>query len=177
MLGKLNGIGVTDHVVEQHDATHPGQLHATGEDREACGIHRYLGADLDFLLRLGLPRIVEPAVGPMAVRTEDHGTFAVLEAVGQGGTIGPEEGPGDEVTREGFKDDTLHLITAPIDRAVNHRIERRSFGKRPKGRRRLGSATRCPRAGIPLRNISDLVEGELAVERERGRGGCRRREG
>ena len=74
----LHAVGIAHHVVVKHDAAHAGQLHAARLQRIAAADFKPLGAVDDLLARDSSPASVEPAVGPMAMRTEHARQLAAL---------------------------------------------------------------------------------------------------
>ena len=57
---ELHVVGVADHVVEQHDATHPGQGGASGHFGETTGVRKFLGAGFDLLENSFFTQILKP---------------------------------------------------------------------------------------------------------------------
>ncbi len=66
----LRAVGISDHVVVEHDAPHPSELHAAGLDRIAARFFEPLPAVGDLPSHLFLTVVVKATLGPVPVRTQ-----------------------------------------------------------------------------------------------------------
>ena len=112
------------HVVMEDDAAHPRQLDAASLKRIAGAGHVRFGFNFYLFCRNRLAGVVETAVLPMAVRTEDGGQFAGL-------ALGPIEVAADVMAWHTGKKDLFDCVIIAFDFAVDYWIERRFHGHRP----------------------------------------------
>ena len=112
---QLNAIGVSDHVVMEHDAAHAGQLHAASLRRIAARGVETLGARDQLLLQLLFAGIVETPIGPVTVRAKHAGqlSWPPLRTV---------KVARDKMAGKALQEDLLHGVLTAIDRAVDHGV-------------------------------------------------------
>ena len=158
-LGRnLHAVGVAQHVVMKHHAAHAGQLHAAGLQRRTAALLEPLFAAHDLLANFLRSGIVEPAVGPMAVRAE-HGRQPA------GLPLGPIQIAGHEMTREALRNRPSRPCSRrdrcrPCTTASAASAWAWATGRWP---RAICRRTRSARCGPGLGGRTGL-EGEIAVE-------------
>ena len=81
MFRQLDRIGVTNHVVNQHNTPHSGEMHATGDNgimsrrlKPLCSNGQFAAHALD---AAALFLVKETAVRPVPMGTEHAGTLTV----------------------------------------------------------------------------------------------------
>ena len=118
LLRDLLAVGVANHVVVEHDATHASQLHAARLQRAAAAVRKSLGTLHDLLLDFLRSAIVEPPVRPVAVWAQYAGALVRLP-------LGPKQAAGDEEPRHALEVDLFDRVVTFIQATVDDRIERR----------------------------------------------------
>ena len=110
----LHAVGIAHHVVAEHDAAHPRQLHANGLQRIRAANLESFAPFGDQLARGVEPGVSESSVGPVAVREQNTGQLAALAGR-------PVKAAGDEVAGIAFEINPFDGVAIAIDLASESR--------------------------------------------------------
>ena len=156
-IGNLLTVGVTEHVEDQHDATHSRQLSTSRQFWKAAGTFESFGSVRDHLSNRLFTVVLQST--SMSVRAEHRRAFDALLSV-----VRAKEQSRYKMIRDRFEIDFLDCKSRTSKPTVNHRIQRRFFRHRPQ----TGSDQRLPsevrRASFPGRLSLRNVEGKVSIE-------------
>src|SRR5262245_10524407 len=158
-MADLLAIRVANHVVEESNAAHAGELSAARLERVFCTLDSFLGALLELALYLGIGGCVETAIGPVPVRIQDGWILAARRWRGR-----PIQVAAHIMPRKAGEENLLDGVAVADDLAVDDRLQRQLLGHRPEpiGEQHLFADFLATPGPVFL--ARRYLEGEVAVE-------------
>ena len=154
---ELRAVGIADHVVVEDDAAHASQLDAPRLKGTAPSFLEPLFSIDDLAADSIDARIHEPSFGPMPMRAEDAGDFA-LEF------FGTVEIARHKEAGHALEIDLLDRVVPHIAFPVDDGVQRGLAGRRPESQGHLDAPTNLCRSLLPCVDIRRYLEWEVSVE-------------
>ena len=154
---KLQAVRIPQHVVVKNHAPHPRQRRAPRLQRTPPAVLESLRAIDNLAQNLLRPRVREPSLRPMSMRTQHPRQFPRL-------ALGPVQIPRHKKPRRALKENPLHREIPAVDPPVNHRVQRRLLRHRPQPLRHQNLPAHILRALRPRRGRGRRRERKIAVQ-------------